>query len=104
MDLTNGIGRYQELVAVEVTDFSIVPEGMIVKEISKVKVVTFTHKGRLLQDEEGRVLNTYDFICHYRIPLLEAKLTDELVIERYGTEFIGPYDDKSKMDISFSIT
>ncbi|WP_368859660.1 GyrI-like domain-containing protein [Halalkalibacter sp. APA_J-10(15)] len=104
LGLTNEMATYEELVAVEVTDISIVPEGMITKEIHNAKVVTFTHKGRLFQDEVGRVLNTYDFICYYRMPLLKAKLTNEFIIERYGAEFIGPYDDKSKMEISFSIT
>ncbi|MDL4842433.1 AraC family transcriptional regulator [Aquibacillus rhizosphaerae] len=104
VDQTNEIHTYQELVAVEVADFTVVPEGMITKEIDSAKVVTFTHKGRLFQDEEGRVLNTYHFICYHRIPVLDGKLTNELVIERYGTEFLGPNDDNSKMDISFSIT
>ncbi|MBU9710185.1 helix-turn-helix domain-containing protein [Evansella tamaricis] len=79
------------------------PHGMIRKQIKNVKVVTYIHNGRLFQDEQGKILNTYHFIYSYRIPLLTEVLTTDYLIEQYGSGFRGPYDDNSKMTISLSI-
>lgn len=95
--------QYRELIAVEVRDPSHVPDGMTMKYIELVKVVTYSHKGKLFTDEQKKIIDTYQFLYRYRIPYAEHQLTNELLLERYGSDFKGPDHEDSVMDISFSI-
>ncbi|WP_141505322.1 AraC family transcriptional regulator [Paenibacillus luteus] len=103
MDQSEEIVQYKELIAVEVTNHSNLPLGMTAKYIAYTKVVTYTHEGRLFAGEVEKIINTYQFLYSYRIPYLAYELTNELLLERYGADFKGPYQEDSKMEISFSI-
>lgn len=103
IDQSEEIAQYRELIAVAVTDHSDLPFGMTTKCIESAKVVTYTHNGMLFTDKEEKIINTYQFLYSYRIPYLKYELTNELLLERYGADFKGPYQEDSKMEISFSI-
>lgn len=103
LDQSEEIAQYKELIAVEVADHSDLPLGMTAKCIEYAKVVTYIHEGRLFTGEEEKIINTYQFLYSYRIPYLKYELTNELLLERYGADFKGPYQENSKMEISFSI-
>ncbi|MUK88207.1 helix-turn-helix domain-containing protein [Ornithinibacillus sp. L9] len=103
IDNTKEVATFQELIAIEVSDLSQIPDGMVGKVIDNVHVVTYTHQGKLFKDEDGKIIDTYHFIYQYRIPLLKATLTSDYIIEKYGKDFKGPYEDDAHMDISLSI-
>lgn len=103
LDQSEELAQYKELIAVEVTNHSDLPSGMTAKRIANTKVVTYTHEGKLFADEVQKIIHTYQFLYSYRIPYLAYELTNELLLERYGPEFNGPYQENSKMEISFSI-
>lgn len=103
IDQSEELVQYKELIAVEVTNHADVPPGMTAKYVACAKVVTYTHEGKLFAGETEKIIHTYQFLYSYRIPFLAYELTNELLLERYGAEFKGPYQDDSKMEISFSI-
>ncbi|MBU9723847.1 MULTISPECIES: AraC family transcriptional regulator [Bacillaceae] len=103
IDNTKEMASFQELIAIEVSNLSQIPDGMVGKVIDNVHVVTYSHHGKLFKEEEGKIIDTYHFIYQYRIPLLKATLTSDYIIEKYGKDFKGPYEDDAHMNISLSI-
>lgn len=103
IDNTKELPSYHELIAIEVSDFSQIPDGMVEQVIDNIHVVTYKHQGKLFKDQECKIVDTYQFIYHYRIPLLEATLTSDYIIEKYEIDFKGPYEDAAHLDISFSV-
>lgn len=103
MNQLYGDGTYKELIAYEVADASSVPDGMTIKHIDGLKVVTYTHHGFLFSDEEKKIIDTYRFLYRHRLPFAEHDLTNDLLLEKYGPDFKGPDHKDSVMHISFSI-
>ncbi len=95
--------QYKELIAVQVTNSLTLPKGMTLKQIKLAKVVTYTHKGKLFTDGQKKIIDTYQFLYRYRIPYAEHTLTNEWLLEKYGSDFKGPDAEDSVMQISFSI-
>jgi AraC family transcriptional regulator len=103
LNLENEIPSFKELIAIEVSSIDDIPEGMIFKRIDEMKMIEFTHQGRLFKDDECSVLNTYHMIYRYRIPALGYELSNDLFIEKYDSRFKGPFSDRSEFSIMMSI-
>ncbi len=87
-----------ELVGVEVEDFNCIPCSMVMRVIKEGKYAIFTHKGTI--DKMGL---TYDYI--WRTWILSSKFEVDLRddFELYDEDFLGPYNDESKIYIYIPI-
>ncbi len=103
LEIKDGLSSFKELIAVEVNDLEVIPKGMMSKEIVDVKVIEFVHEGKLYDDDNCTVMNTYEMIYKYRIPAIGKVLSNELFIEAYGEGFKGPFSEHSVFSVFMSI-
>jgi len=95
--------EFDEIVGVEVSDFSDIPEGMISTKIAPQRYLVFTHKGILFDEKgESKLHKTYDYIYGQLIPNLEYEVDNGFNIEVYDERFI-PNNENSEMDIYIPI-
>jgi AraC family transcriptional regulator len=80
-----------------VSDFSVVPAGMIKRTIPPGKYVCFTHKGKL-----DRLEHTMNFVYGSWLPKSNVRLREAPHLELYDRRFI-PDSNKSEFDILLPI-
>ncbi|MCK4956111.1 MAG: AraC family transcriptional regulator [Candidatus Cloacimonetes bacterium] len=89
--------EFSYMVALVVKDDSIIPAGMVYREIPKTKVAVFTHTGPI--EELGE---TYNYIYEEWFPQSAYALAEADEIEWYDSRFKFDEQD-SKMDIHIPI-
>ncbi|WP_139995305.1 AraC family transcriptional regulator [Paenibacillus paridis] len=94
---------FKEMVAVEVKELGILPSGMMQIELNGLNMMKFVHRGKLFQTNKDNILSTYHFLYQYRIPASNAKLTGELLLEKYLPTFESPYSDDAEVEIYLSV-
>lgn len=95
--------HFKEMVAVEVEELETVPSGMRSIIVDELNMIKFLHKGKLFSEYKDAILTTYHFLYQYRIPASNAKLTSELLLEKYGPTFNSPYADDAQVEIYLSV-
>lgn len=95
-DFTEG-GSFEYLACVVVKDDSIIPEGMIYREIPKTKVAVFTHYGSL-----DTLTETYDYIYNEWLAQSGYDVAEADELEWYDSRFKFGEED-SQMDIHVPI-
>lgn len=101
------VPSFTEMVGVLVTDLSLdsnqLPEEMTWHTIENCQFITFRHVGSLFAEGDTPILNTYNMIYRYRLPALGISPTEAYYIERYGSDFISPYDKDAVATIMLSV-
>ncbi|WP_171056415.1 helix-turn-helix domain-containing protein [Paenibacillus sinopodophylli] len=94
---------FKEMVAVEVKELGSIQAGMKQIELNGLNMMKFVHRGKLFQTTKDNILSTYHFLYQYRIPASNAKLTGELLLEKYLPTFQSPYSDDVEVEIYLSV-
>lgn len=95
--------EFDELVALEVSSFEDIPEGMITKVIEPQKYLVFTHKGKIFYENgESKMPKTYDYLYGKLLPSTEFQLDKNFNFELYDERFKNN-SDESQIDIYIPI-
>lgn len=94
---------FDDVVCLEVSEFSDIPEGMITKTLKPAKYMVFTFKGPLF-DEDGtsKIGDYYNYIYGKLIPDSGNQIDESFNFEYYDERFIIG-DIASEMDIYIPI-
>lgn len=102
VDASQDIPTFKEFVGVLVED-SKCPESLEELILDSCHVISFVHKGPLFKMDTEPVINTYELIYKYRLPAMNVYPTDQYYIERYGSDFYGPFDENSVTQIMMTV-
>ncbi|TDO60582.1 AraC family transcriptional regulator [Sunxiuqinia elliptica] len=88
------LGGMYFFIGAEIAQLAGLPPYFVVKQIPAGKYLRFTHRG--LSNAVGY---TYRYIYHQYLPDTDYRLNKPFNFERYGDQYLGPYNEQSESEI-----